>query len=82
MNKPKNGKYNDIANRFWDNVSYVMKEKDMAWKDLAAILNIDPRTLASKKQQKNNVTLGAAKEIADAIGTSVDRLIYGNTEKY
>ncbi len=80
MNKPQHGKYDQTANLFWENVEFVMSKRNISWKDLAAQLGIDPRTLASKKATRTNISLGSAAEIADAIGTSVDRLIYGRPE--
>ena len=80
MNKPTNGKYDKITSVFWDNVDSVLKERGMTWRDLAGRLNIDPRTLASKNSTKSNVSIGSAKEMAEAMGTSLDRLVYGNPD--
>lgn len=52
----------------------------MTWRELAGKLDIDPRTLSSKKSSNSNVSIGSAKEMAEALGTSVDRLIYGTPE--
>lgn len=78
MNKPTNGRYDKTTTCFWDNVDSVLRERGMTWCELADKLNIDPRTLASKKSTKSNVSIGSAKEMAEAIGISLDRLVYGN----
>lgn len=80
MNTPKNGKYDRLATNFWDNIDFVLKERGMTWRELAGKLDIDPRTLSSKKSSNSNVSIGSAKEMAEALGTSVDRLIYGTPE--
>ena len=80
MNTPKNGKYDKLATNFWHNVDFVLKERGMTWRELASRLDIDPRTLSSKKSSNSNVSIGSAKEMAEALGTSVDRLIYGTPE--
>lgn len=81
MNKAQNGKYDNVANRFWENAEFMISKRNISWKELAGALGIDPRTLSSKKASKTNISLGSAAEIADAIGTSVDRLIYGRPEE-
>lgn len=78
MNKPTNGRYDKTTTCFWDNDDSVLRERGMTWRELAGKLNIDPRTLASKKSTKINVSIGSAKEMAEAICTSLDRLVYGN----
>lgn len=80
MNKPTNGRYDKIAVVFWDNVDSVLRERGMTWRDLADRLNLNPRTLASKKSTRSNVSIGSAKEMAEAMGTSLDRLVYGNPD--
>lgn len=54
--------------------------RGVTWRDLADRLNLDPRTLASKKSTRSNVSIGSAKEMAKAMGTSLDRLVYGNPD--
>lgn len=81
MNKSQNGKYDQTANTFWNNVDYVLKERGMTWKGLAEKMEITPKTLSSKKSANCNVSVGSAKEMAEAIGTSVDRLLYGHAER-
>lgn len=44
-------------------------------------MGITPKTLSSKKSANCNVSVGSAKEMAEAIGTSVDRLLYGHGER-
>ena len=78
MNRPTNGRYDKTTTAFWDNVDYVLRERGMTWHDLARKLELDPRTLASKKSTRSNVSIGSAKEMAEAMGTSIDRLVYGN----
>ena len=78
MNRPTNGRYDKTTTVFWDNVDHVLRERGMTWHDLAKKLDLDPRTLASKKSTKSNVSIGSAKEMAEAMGTSIDRLVYGN----
>ena len=78
MNRPTNGKYDKVTEAFWGNVDVVLKERNMTWRDLASRLGVDPRTLSSKKSFRSNVSIGSAKEMAEALGTSVDCLIYGN----
>lgn len=80
MNTPKNGKYDELASIFRGNVDYVLKERNMTWRELANKLGIDPRTLSSKKTSNRNVSIGSAKEMAEAIGTSVNRHLYGRAE--
>lgn len=80
MNTQKNGKYDKLATNFWHNVDFVLKERGMTWRELAGKLGIDPRTLSSKKSSNSNVSIGSAKEMAEALGTSIDRLIYGTLE--
>lgn len=80
MNKCQNGKYDRFAENFWSNVEFLMAERNISVKDLAGKLGVDPRTISSKKAMRSNPSLGSAAEIADAIGTSVDRLIYGRPE--
>ena len=80
MNTSKNGKYDKLADTFWANVGFVLKERNMTWRELASRLGVDPRTLSSRKAGRSNVSIGSAKEIAEAIGTSVDRLIYGRPD--
>lgn len=80
MNRPQNGKYDKFAIVFWDNVEFMMAKRNISVKDLAGKIGIDPRTLSSKKATRSNPSLGSAAEIADAIGTSVDRLLYGRPE--
>jgi transcriptional regulator with XRE-family HTH domain len=80
MNTPKNGKYDKLASNFWSNVDFILKERGMTWRELAGKLGVDPRTLSSKKAGNSNVSIGSAKDIAEAIGTSVDRLVYGRPE--
>ena len=65
MNTPKNGKYDRLATNFWNNIDFVLKERGMT---------------SSKKSSNSNVSIGSAKEMAEALGTSVDRLIYGTPE--
>ncbi len=77
MNKPKNGKYDILAENFWNNVTTVMKERGVTWNELAEKLGVSPKTLFSRRSAKSNVSIGSAVEIAEAIGTDVDRLIYG-----
>ena len=57
-----------------------MKERGMIRRELAGKLDIAPRTLSSKKSCNSNVSIGSAKEMAEVLGTSVDRLIYGTPE--
>ena len=78
MNKPTNGKYDCVSEKFWSNVESVMKERGMSWAELALKLSIDRRTLASKKSSRSNVSIGSAKEMAEAMGTSIERLVYGD----
>ena len=74
MNKPTNGKFDKVTETYWNNVDAVLKERGMAWKEL-----VDPRTISSKKSSRSNVSIGSAKEMAEALGTSIDRLVYGGT---
>lgn len=77
MNRSTNGKYDKVTEIFWGNVDAVLKERGMSWRDLAHKLNLDPRTLSSKKSARSNVSIGSAKEMAEAMGTSIERLVYG-----
>ncbi len=73
-------KYDRITENFWSNADYMLKEKGMTWRELADKLSLDPRTLSSKKSVKCNISMCSAMEMAEAIGTSVERLIYGRPE--
>ena len=53
MNKLINRRYDKTTTCFWDNVDSVLRERGMTWRELADKLNIDPRTLASKKSTKS-----------------------------
>lgn len=77
MNRPTNGKFDKVTETYWNNVDAVLKERGMSWKELATKLGLDPRTIASKKSSRSNVSIGSAKEMAEALGTSIDRLVYG-----
>ena len=55
-------------------MDYVLRE-GMTWHELDRKLDLDPRTLASKKSTRSNVSIGSAKEMAEAMGTSIDRLV-------
>ena len=79
MNKPTNGKFDKVTETYWNNVDAVLKERGMAWEELATKLGVDPRTISSKKSSRSNVSIGSAKEMAEALGTSIDRLVYGGT---
>ena len=79
MNKPTNGKFDKVTETYWNNVDAVLKERGMAWKELATKLGVDPRTISSKKASRSNVSIGSATEMEEALGTSIDRLVYGGT---
>ena len=75
-----NDKYPRRADIFWHNLETIMKIRKISWKELADNLGANPHTLASKKCAKANVSIETAAEIAEAVGTSVDRLLFGNPE--
>lgn len=78
MNKPTNGKYDKATDVFWRNVDAVLMERGMTVRELARRLGVDPHTISWKKSMRINVSIGSAKEMAEAMGTSLDRLVYGN----
>ena len=78
MNTPRNGKYDKVVDNFWNNVDLVLKERGMASMELAKKLGISPKTLSSKKASRCNVSIASAKEMAEAMGTSIERLVYGD----
>lgn len=77
MNIEKIQKYNKVSENFWSNVERILEERNRSWNWLANELDVDKRTLASRKSMKSNVSLANAKEFADILGTSIDRLVYG-----
>ncbi len=75
--KASKDKYDKVASNFWTNVSYLMKKKGMTWASLAERIGTEKSTLTTRKSLNTNVSLGSARDIAEALGVSVDRLIYG-----
>lgn len=69
-------KYNMVAETFWANVTSIMKEKHMTWAELAGLIGTDKSTLTTRKCYNNCVSIGSAKDIAEALGVGIDRLIY------
>lgn len=76
MNKNQNGKYRLDAETFWNNVDVVRRERQMSWKELSQRVGLTQKSLSTKKITKCNPSLGSAREFADALGTSIDRLVY------
>lgn len=75
--KPSKDKYDKVASSFWTNVTYLMKKKGMTWATLAGEIGTEKSILTTRKSLNTNVSLGSARDIAEALGVSVDRLIYG-----
>ena len=73
-------KQNDIETEqtvtvFYDNMSDLVKERDIKMKDLSMMMGIGPRTLSSMKSQNQNPGLMSMKKIADTLDVTLDELI-------
>lgn len=76
-----NEKYNLVAETFWANVSFIMKQKNMTWAELASLMGTEKSTLTTRKCYNSCVSIGSAKDIAEALGVGIDRLIYSSPGK-
>lgn len=81
VKKPTYGKYDKVSKNFWGNIGFILKEQGRSWKWLAGELDVDSRTLSSRKSAHSNVSVGNAKEIAEILGTSIDQLVSGRDER-
>ena len=64
----------DISN-FYKNVHRLIQERNLKWKDLALLINLDPRVLSSMKSQNQNPGLLTIKKIAQVLDVSLDELV-------
>ena len=64
---------------FYQNVYRLMKERNLKWKDLALLINMDPRVLSSMKSQNQNPSLLTIKKIATVLDVSLDELVNEST---
>lgn len=73
--RKQNDKYNKVAAIFWANVFSLMKEKHITWDQLAELIETNTSSLKSRKCHNSCVSIGSAKDIAEALGVGIDRLI-------
>ena len=75
MRKRNTEEKEEEISRFYQNVYKLMKERNLKWKDLALLINMDPRVLSSMKSQNQNPGLLTIKTIANVLDVSLDELV-------
>ncbi len=61
---------------FYNNIQYIIEEREIRWADLARLIGVSPKTLSSMRSQRVNPSVTTAKKIADALDVSLDELFW------